>query len=164
METVSNSEVPFLDRGAVERLFDVRKRQAIRLMHRIGGYYVGKAFVVGQPAVVTWLQRVAANPQTYWAEAARERLEISIEEARGLRDRHRKFIVSPDVRDRRLQGLPATVHLKPGELKIEFFGAEDLFRQLYELGQAIGNDYSRFRALAEGVRGSPPLRPTLKNE
>jgi hypothetical protein len=150
LETASNTEVPFLDRSAVEQLFDVRKRQAIRLMHKIGGYYVGKAFVVAQPAVVTWLKEVAANPKTYWAEAARERLEVSIEEARAIRDRHRRFVVAPDARERRLEGLPTTVHLKPGELKIEFFGAEDLFRQLYELGQAIGNDYERFRALAEG--------------
>jgi hypothetical protein len=150
LDTARNSEVPFLDRNAVEKLFDVRKRQAIRLMHKIGGYYVGKAFVVGRPAVVTWLKEVGANPRTYWAEAARERLEVSIEQTRAIRDRHRRFIVSPDAHDRRLEGLPATVHLKPGELKIEFFGAEDLFRQLYELGQAIGNDYERFRALAEG--------------
>jgi hypothetical protein len=150
LDTAQNTQVPFLDRGAVEKLFDVRKRQAIRLMHRIRGYHVGKAFVVGQQAVVGWLKDVSASPDAYWAEVARERLEISIEEARALRDRHRKFIVSPDARERRLEGLPATIQLKPSELRIEFFGAEDLFRQLYELGQAMGNDYERFRALAEG--------------
>jgi hypothetical protein len=150
LDTARNSQIPFLDRGAVERLFEVRKRQAIRLMHRIGGYHVGKAFVVGQPAAVEWLKKVSASPDAYWAEAARERLEISIEEARALRGRQRKFMVGLDARERRLEGLPATIQLKPGELKIEFAGAEDLFRQLYELGQAIGNDYERFRALAEG--------------
>jgi len=150
LETARNTQVPFLDRSAVERLFDVRRRQAIRLMHKIGGYHVGKAFVVGQPAVVEWLEKASASPDAYWAEAARERLEISIEEARALRDRQRKFMVSQEARERRLEGLPATIHLKPRELKIEFSGAEDLFRQLYELGQAIGNDYERFRTLAEG--------------
>ena len=119
-------------------------------MHKIGGYRVGKAFVVGQPGVVGWLKKVSAGSDAYWAEAARERLEVSIEEARAVPDRHRKFIVSPDARERKLEGLPGTVHLKPGELRIEFFGAEDLFRQLYELGQAMGNDYDRFRVLAEG--------------
>ena len=150
LDTAQNTQAPFLDRSAVEKLFDVRKRQAIRLMHKIGGYYVGKAFVVGQPAVVEWLKKISASPDAYWAEAARERLEVSIEEARALRDRHRKFIVSRDARERRLEGLPQTIHLKPGELRIEFFGAEDLSRQLYELSQAMGNDYERFRALAEG--------------
>ena len=48
LDTARNSEVPFLDRCAVEKLFDVRKRQAIRLMHKIGGYHVGKAFVLAQ--------------------------------------------------------------------------------------------------------------------
>jgi hypothetical protein len=143
-------QAPFLDRGAVEELFDVRKRQAIRIMHFIGGYHVGKAFVVGRPAVIAWLEEAIRTGHPSWAEAARERLELSIAEARALRDRHRKFIVSPDARQRRLEGLPQTIRLKPGELRIEFFGAEDLFRQLYELGQAMGNDYERFRRLAEG--------------
>jgi hypothetical protein len=31
-----------------------------------------------------------------------------------------------DVRDRVMQDLPAGIHLRPGELRIEFFGAEDL--------------------------------------
>ena len=150
LETAQNTQVPFLDRTAVERLFDVRKRQAIRLMHKMGGYYVGKAFVVGKQAVVEWLQKVSATPDAYWSEATRERLEILVEEALTLRDRHRKFRVSPDARECRLEGLPATIHLTQGELKIEFAGAEDLFRQLYELGQAMGNDYERFRAIAEG--------------
>jgi len=150
LETARNTHVPFLDRSAIEKLFDVRKRQAVRLMHRIGGYYIGKAFVVAQPTVVAWLEKSSGSPEALWAEAARERIEVSVEEARATRDRHRKFIVSPDARDRKLEGLPPTVHLRPGELKIEFFGAEDLFRQLYELGQAIGNDYTRFRALADG--------------
>ena len=59
-------------------------------------------------------------------------------------------MVGLDAVERSLEGLPATIQLKPGELKIEFVGAEDLFRQLYELGQAIANDYERFRAIAEG--------------
>ena len=38
--------------------------------------------------------------------------------------------------------------IRPGELRIEFSGADDLFRQLFELAQAMKNDYERFKALA----------------
>ena len=149
LATAKASQVPFLDRAAVQILFDVRKRQAVRLMHLIGGYHIGKAFVVGRPELVAWLQKVAATPKARSSEAARERVEVSIEEARSLVDRNRKFIVSADARSRKLAGLPATVHLRPGELRIEFFGLEDLSRQLFELGMAMANDYARLARLVE---------------
>jgi hypothetical protein len=38
---------PFLDRPTVEVLFGVRRRQAIHLLRRFGGYQVGKTFLVG---------------------------------------------------------------------------------------------------------------------
>jgi hypothetical protein len=55
-----------------------------------------------------------------------------------------------------MKDLPAGIHLKPGELRIEFFGAEDLLRHLYELAQAMGNDFGRFQEAVEelGVRAA----------
>jgi hypothetical protein len=150
LTTAKKSEVPFLDRVAVQNLFGVRKRQAIRLMHAIGGYHVGRGFVVGRPELIAWLQEARNSPEARSQEAARERLEIAIEEARSIVGRDRKFIVSPDAVSKKLPGLPPTIQLKTGELKIEFFGTEDLLRQLFELSQAIGNDYARFQSLVEG--------------
>ena len=57
-----------------------------------------------------------------------------------------------DVRERILKDLPAGIHLQPGELRIEFFGAEDLLRHLFELAQAMVNDYARFQAAVEDSR------------
>jgi len=48
-----------------------------------------------------------------------------------------------------LEGLPSTVRLQPGKMEIKFFGAEDLFRQLFEIAQVIQNDYKRFSELVE---------------
>jgi hypothetical protein len=53
------------------------------------------------------------------------------------------------VRDRVLADLPAGIHLRPGELRIKFFGAEDLLRHLYELSQAMVNDFGRFQRAVE---------------
>lgn len=46
--------------------------------------------------------------------------------------------------------MPTTVSLKPGKMKIEFFGAEDLFRQLFEIAQVIRNNYEKFRKVGDG--------------
>jgi len=48
-----------------------------------------------------------------------------------------------------MKDLPAGIHLKPGELRIEFYGAEDLLRHLFELSQAMVNDFGRFQAAVE---------------
>jgi hypothetical protein len=58
--------------------------------------------------------------------------------------------VQPNVRDNRLADLPSGIHLKPGELRLEFTGTGDLLRQLFELSQAILNDYRRFEEIIEG--------------
>src|SRR5580704_15398308 len=47
---------PFLDRAAVEALFGLRRRQAIHLLGRMGGYQVGKAFLVPREAVIGFLR------------------------------------------------------------------------------------------------------------
>ena len=41
------------------------------------------------------------------------------------------------------------IHLKRGELRIEFHGTEDLLRRLLELVHAIANDYEHFKSLVE---------------
>jgi len=62
---------------------------------------------------------------------------------------HRRIAI-PAPRDARtVETLPAGIHLKPGELRIEFYGTEDLLRHLFELSQAILNDYKRFQGLVE---------------
>ena len=59
-----------------------------------------------------------------------------------------------DVDARRVRDLPGDITLKPGELRIEFFGAEDLAAKLFELSQAMANDWQAFaRAVEEENKG-----------
>jgi hypothetical protein len=46
----------------------------------------------------------------------------------------------------RFVGSGAGIHLQPGELRIEFFGAEDLLRHLFELSQVMVNGFARFQS------------------
>jgi hypothetical protein len=69
-----------------------------------------------------------------------------------------------DVRDRVLKDLPAGIHLQAAELRIEFRGAEDLLRHLYELSQTIVNDYERFQVVVENATCARKLPVTLQND
>ena len=52
-------------------------------------------------------------------------------------------------RHNKLADLPAGVHLQPGELRIEFNGAQELLERLYKLSQAISTTTRRLREICE---------------
>ena len=49
---------PILDRPAVEELFRVSRRQAIRLLGAAKGYQVGKTFIVDRQALIEYLESI----------------------------------------------------------------------------------------------------------
>jgi hypothetical protein len=53
-----------------------------------------------------------------------------------------------------VRGLSGDIALKPGELRIEFYGAEDLAAKLFELSHAMANDWQAFARAVE--EESPP--------
>jgi hypothetical protein len=134
-------------------VFGVGRRRAIQLLHQFGGYQVGKTFVIDRAGFIAQLE-VAQTSEAFEREQQRKvRILDELERARRLAPARKVWIaVAPDVQGRLIEGLPAGIHLGPGELRIEFFGAEDLLRHLFELSQAIGNDYRRFESLVEGTK------------
>ncbi len=52
-----------------------------------------------------------------------------------------------DVRERKLAQLPPGIRFQTGVLEIEFQNAAQLLGSLFELAQAIHNDYQQFEAL-----------------
>jgi hypothetical protein len=121
LEELRQFPASVVDRAILEKVLRIERRTAIRLMNRFGGFQTGKTFLID-----------------------RVRLIEQLEQLRKVR-----VDVAPDVRDRRMKDLPAGIHLKPGELRIEFYGAEDLLRHLFELSQAMVNDFGRFQAAVE---------------
>ena len=140
---------PFLTRAAVEELFRLKRRQAIELMHSVQGYRIGKNFVVGRPELAAWLRRASLGEQVWWEKVRHARVEKVIEEVWQEREaRKQRAVVPLTTLELKLEGIPPTVSIRPGELRIQFSGADDLFRQLFELAHAMKNDYERFKALA----------------
>jgi len=141
---------PVLDRSVVETLFGVGRRRAILLLHEFGGFQSGQAFLVDRVALIGKLERLARGEEFRHERGRRARLAQDLEQTRKLNPgRTVRIATTEDVRDRRLADLPAGIHLKPGELRIEFFGTEDLLRHLFELSQAILNDYGKFQEIVE---------------
>ncbi len=142
-------DVPVVDRAIVERLFNLRRRQAIELLHRFGGYQAGRTFLVDRQVLMANLRRVAEGEDFQRENRRRERLDGAIDRLRRYQTAARVRIPVPsDVFSHKLADLPAGVALQPGELHIAFSGTEDLLSKLFELAQAASNDYDRFREAA----------------
>jgi hypothetical protein len=157
LEQLGRSPFPVIDRASLEQLLHLSRRQAIRLMHRFGASQAGRTFIISRESLITQLHTVR-DSGTYGRQAQRaRRLTDHLNEARRtLPGRRVQIPAAPNVKDHEMKDLPAGIHLRPGELRIEFSQPDDLLRQLYELSQAILNDYARFQAALEDA---PPHSP-----
>lgn len=158
LKTLRRLDASHLDRRAVEVLFGVQERRARQLMAGLPGLQAGNAFAVERLALLNRLEETSASGPFQWEVNRRARVADDLERARRLLPGRNVLIPSaPDVRERRLAGLSGDIALKPGELRIEFFGAEDLASKLFELSQAMANDWTAF---AEAVEPAPqaPVR------
>jgi hypothetical protein len=145
-------DVPVVDRAIIERLFGLRRRQAIELLHRFGGYQTGKTFLVDRHVLIQYLRRLAAGEEFERESRRKERLDGAIDQLRRYQTAARVSIpVPPDVFSRKLKDLSPGLALEPGHLHVEFSGAEELLGKLFELAQAASNDYDRFCAAVEPV-------------
>ena len=145
-------DVPVVDRAIIERLFGLRRRRAIELLHRFGGYQAGRTFLVDRRLLIEHLRRLADGEEFQRESQRKERLDHTVDQLRRHQAAARvRISVEPDVFGRKLAELSAGVALGAGHLHIEFSGTEDLLSKLYELSQAASNDFDRFRAAAEPI-------------
>ena len=160
LEALGQLTTPVIDRATLERLLCIHRRAAIRLMHRFGGYQAGKTFLISRAILIRQLKSVAVSNAYLIETARRERVSAELDRTRRLSfARTVRINAASDMHERLLRDLPVGVHLRPGELRIEFSNAEDLLRRLYDLSQAIVYDFARFRDSVEGRQPETPLRP-----
>jgi hypothetical protein len=142
---------PIVDRAVFEKVFHVRRRRAIQLMHQFAGHQVGRTFIIDRRVLLSQLRARRSGANFDFEHTRRLKVVDELERLRKLSPgRDVRIPVQPEVRDCRLEDLPPGIHLKPGELRLEFAATEDLLRQLFELSQAILNDYRRFEEIIEG--------------
>ena len=154
---LSQMDAPVVDRAVCESLFGVRRRRAIELLSRFGGYRSANTVLVNRADLIEQLRLIQSDPDTGREVRRKERLADQI-----VRWEHHRAAgqvripVPPDVHSRRMRDLPEGIFLEAGRLRVEFAGAEQLLSRLYELSQAAANDFELFRATAErGPAHSP---------
>ena len=151
---LAEARLPVIDRAAVQRLFGLERRQAIALLHRLGGFQAGRTFLISREQLIVQLDALAATGEYQQEAARRERVAAAIE---GIERRRQteaaRILVSREVFDSRIQNLEPGVRLGPGKLEIEFAGPEDLLRKLFGLAQAVAHDYAGFEQAAGGGGG-----------
>jgi hypothetical protein len=146
LETLeSDAAPPFLDRPAVERLFGVRRRQAIQLLHRFGGYQVGKTFLVPREAVIAFLRDPRRRAAAEFERRRFERVANALRESREqLYQRRIPIPVAEETLRIDISGLPEGIRLVPGELSVRFEHPMELLQKLFALSQALANDFAAF--------------------
>lgn len=138
---------PILDRQAVQRLFGIGERRARQLMAGLPGLRVGNALAVGRIAFIGRLEKIAQGATFEREVSRRARIAETLE---ALRRHARAQAVRLGVAtDAHTQELPEGVKVTVGELRIHFSGAGDLAAKLFELSQAMANDWEAFRRAAE---------------
>ena len=152
LDTLRGMESSHLDRQAVQKLFAVRERRARQLMAGLPGLRAGNASAVLRLALIARLEDTAQGGLFQWEVNRRARVVEELERTRRqLAARRVRIPAAPDVEERRLRDLSGDIALKPGELRIEFYGAEDLAAKLLELSKAMANDWPAFaRAVEDG--------------
>ncbi len=150
LETLRGMEVSHLDRLAVQKLFGVRERRARQIMAGLEGLRVGNAAAVSRLALIARLEQTAESGIFQCEVSRRARVVEELDRTRRqLAARQVRIPAAADVEERRMRDLSGDIALKPGELRIEFFGAEDLAAKLLELSKAMANDWSAFARTVE---------------
>ena len=146
-------EVPVVDRAGIERIFGLKRRRAIELMHQFGGYQAGRTFLLDRVRLLEALQSLESREDYTAEKRRRERLGDVVEASREhLISTRVRIPVRAAAARASLDRLAPGVLLLPGILSIEFRHPIELLEKLYGLAQAITHDFDKFEGLVPGDR------------
>lgn len=150
-EALESIVAPVIDRDSIEQLFGVSRRRAIQLLHRFGGYQVGKTFFVERQELLAQLEAIRAGEVFSREAKRRHRVVRELDEISRLqRARAVKFQVSREEIER-ARALPEGVRVEPGRLVVDFEGIEDLLARLFKLSQSAARDFPAFKKAIQGL-------------
>jgi hypothetical protein len=154
LEQLRDFPAPVLDRAAIEKLLHLRRREAIRLLHKFGGYQAGRTFLVDKVDLQYHLESLAATDHFQREQRRRIKLGEELDRVRTELSARKVEIAAPQSAwSQRLASLPSNVRLLPGRLEVDFQSAEQLLASLFELAQAISNDFEEFQRVVEPTPG-----------
>src|ERR1039458_598536 len=138
-------DVPVVDRAGIERIFGLRRRRAIELMHQFGGYQTGRTFLLDRTRLLEALHSLESREDYTAEKRRRERLGDVVEASREhLISTQGRIPVRAAAARASLDRLAPGVLLMPGMLSIEFRHPVELLEKLYGLAQALTHDFEKF--------------------
>lgn len=148
LEEVERFPAPVLDRAALETLFHLRRRQAIRLMASLPGHLSGHTGLIDREVLSEGLGKIKAGKAAATELRRKEQLAASLQGfAQTAATRLAPIAIPPAP----VQGeFPEGIALAgPGELRIAFASAEELLGRILLLTESAAEDYAGFRARIE---------------
>jgi hypothetical protein len=138
-------DVPVVDRAGIERIFGLKRRRAIELLHQFGGYQAGRTFLLDRARLLEALKSLESREDYTAEKRRRERLRDVVEASREhlILTRVQIPVRAAAVRPS-LDRLAPGVLLLPGILSIEFRHPIELLEKLYGLAQALTHDFEKF--------------------
>lgn len=150
LDELPRLHAPMIDRAAIERLFDVSPRQALRILKRLSPKRAGSSLTIERGELIQKLEALRNDEGVEFERRRQDRIAVEIDRLRRETASRRIAIpVDPSVTERRLAELPPGIALTPGQLTVRFTSAENLLALLVELAHAIGNDFARFEQIIE---------------
>ena len=141
IQLLSRLSIPVLDRLAVERLFQVRRRRAITLMHHFGGYSAGNSALLHRLDLIQRLRDLALSPTVLHETVRKEKLAAHLVELERSRAGAQIKIGVRNPGERWRTELPPGIHISAGQLVVEYSSPDALFKTLYDFGQTAANNY-----------------------
>lgn len=145
LQTLEAWPDPWLDRTALETLFQLKRRRSIELLHVFGGFQVGRTFLADRASVIAQIRKIQQGDEFRWEQQRRRRVSESLTAARRYTQARQVRIpvtASPPA-------WPAGVELQAGRLIIAFRDVPDLLAKLYGLAQAAAGDFESFQAAVQ---------------
>src|ERR1035437_9237874 len=114
-------DVPVVDRAGIERIFGLKRRRAIELLHQFGGYQAARTFLLDRARLLEALKSLESREDYTAEKRRRERLRDVVEASREhlILTRVQIPVRAAAVRPS-LDRLAPGILLLPGILSIEF--------------------------------------------
>lgn len=149
LDQLRDLSIPVVDRSIIERLFRVRRRRAIDLMGRFGGYRSGNLVLVDRLEMIAALEDLWESPATIRERKRKARLAERLEALHRYRRAATVVIPPTPPTTAPAPSLPQGTSLDSGRLIVEFSKPEELLQRLYAVAQTAAQDYDAFQATLE---------------
>jgi hypothetical protein len=140
---------PVIDRAAIEKIFGLRRRQALRLMASLKGHKLGCAYAVDRRHLLSELSELM---RSRGVRREQQRKQSVLDALSALQQEATARTTRIPMPAPVFDDLPEGIRLaRPGEISIAFRSPEELLSRVLALSEAAARDYPKFaRTLSRG--------------